>query len=165
MLKLYELPEAFRAIEAEIQANDGELPPDLEERLDALEGNLEDKADAIAALIRDAEVESIAVKVELDRLTVKRQHLTGKAERLKSYLHDQLVMMGRPNVKGARFAVRVQKNGQPAIRWTGLVDEIPDEFRRVEVSLNGHAARDFYKATGSLPDGFEVTYGTHLRIS
>ncbi len=61
------------------------------------------------------------------------------------------------------FRARIQKNSQPSIRWTGA--EIPEEFRRVTVELDGLKARDALKAAGELPDGFEVKYGTHLRIS
>ena len=164
MLRLYELPLAFRALEEEIDSRDGELDDDLEARLDELELTLEEKADAIAALVREAEAESIAVKVEIDRLAVRRQSAERRASRLKAYLHDTLVTLGRDKVQGSRFKLRVQRNSQPTIRWTRELDELPEPLKRITVSLDGHAAHEACKA-GQLPDGFEVTQGTHLRIS
>jgi chromosome segregation ATPase len=164
VLKLYELPGAFRALEDEIDRRDGELDENLEARLDELELTLEEKADAIAALVREAEAEAIGVKVEQDRLAARRQTAERRAARLKAYLHDTLVTLGRDKVQGQRFRLRVQRNGVPTIRWIRDLDELPESLKRITVTLDGTAAHDAYKA-GQLPDGFDVSFGTHLRIS
>jgi hypothetical protein len=72
--------------------------------------------------------------------------------------------MGRDRVDGARFRVRAQQNGRPSIAWAGPLSDLPNEFLRVEESLDGDAAYRAYRA-GTLPDGFAVTTGKHLRIS
>ena len=163
-LRLYDLPGEFAAIEREIDESDGELSPDLEARIDALELTLEAKADAIAGLIRSADAESEAVDLEVQRLTARRNAARNRATRLKQYLHDTLDRLGRDRVEGRRFKVRLQRNGSPSIRWTRLPDDLPPEFRRVTIEPDGKAALAAYKA-GELPEGFEATVGRHVRIS
>lgn len=162
-LKLYQLPAALAELDALIDALDGELPEDLEARLDALELNLEEKADAVCALARQAEAEAAFFADELARLDGRRRAAAGRAAGLKAYLHRTLTALGRDRVETPRFRARVQKNGTPSVRWAGPGD-VPDGFARVTVELDGRAALAAHKA-GTLPEGFTVEYGTHLRIS
>lgn len=162
-LKLYELPQAFRQIETEIDELDGELPEDLEARLDLLEVALEDKADAIAALVTQAKAESEMFEAEAGRLTRRRVIAANRADRLKAYLHQTLTLLRRDRVVGRRFTVRVQRNGAPSIKWTRDIDALPPEFMKITVDVDAAKAREAFKA-GTLPDGFEGGIGTHLRI-
>jgi hypothetical protein len=159
-LKLYELPEAFRQIDATIEELDGELPPDIEAKLD-----LEIKSDAVCVVVKEAEAERDYYAAELERLTVRKRVAENRAQRLKSYLYCTLIALGRPFVQGSRYKARIQNNGgNPVIEWPGRVDELPIEFQKVVVSLDHEKVLAAHKA-GTLPEGFSVSRGTHLRIS
>lgn len=164
-LRLYELPAAFAAWEAAVDERDGELHADAEAELDALELTLETKADAIAGLIREAELEAVYYGSEADRLTKRKRVATAKADRLKTYLKTTLKALDRPSIQTARFKIRVQSNSMPTIRWHGVYQDLPERFLRVEPSLDSAAALAELKAKGELPEGFEITKGDHLRIS
>ncbi len=163
-LRLYELPAAFRELDGLIDAMDGELPDDVGERLDALEATLEERTDAVCGLVREATVEADGYGAEIARLQALRIVAGNRAARLKTYLHGTLEALGRDRVDTGRFKVRVQRNSAASIRWTGDPDDLPDNLKRVTVELDGRAAQLALKS-GTLPDGFEVSIGTHLRIS
>jgi hypothetical protein len=162
--KLYELPAFFRFLDDAIDDAGGEITPEIQEQIDALESNLEDKADAICALVRSAEAEDVAVQAEIDRLMARRNAARSRSHNLKRYMLACLEQIGRDRVDGPRFKVRVQRNSTPSIEWTGEPDAIPDGFRRVVVEVDGKAAREAFKA-GTLPVGFSASVGRHLRIS
>lgn len=163
-LKLYELPPAFAVLDSEIEAADGELSEALEGRLEALEATLEDRVDAVAVLVRQADLEASGYQAEIERLTARRRVAENRRDRLKAYLKRTLETLGRDRVNTARFSVRIQRNSAPSIRWGGSPNTIPEEFARVTVDLDGVKARRAWEA-GELPDGFDVVLGTHLRIS
>lgn len=163
-LRLYEIPAAVRRLDDEVIAADGELSADLEARLDSLDININEKFDAIAALIREREARQATLKGEADRLAAAAAVEGRVADRLKAYALATLEAMGRDKVDGARFCVRSQRNGRPSISWAGPMSELPLSFLRVVESLDGDAAYRAHKA-GTLPDGFLVVTGKHLRIS
>lgn len=161
-LRLYELPAAFAAIDLALEDLGGELTPELEAELDRLEGTLEDKTDAICAMVRERTARGEVLAAEGKRFAERAQVERNAADRLKDYLLRTLQSLGRDRVEGQRFKARIQRNGMPSIRWAGS-GEIPEPFRQVTVSLDYDMARAAWKAD-QLPQGFEASVGSHLRI-
>lgn len=161
-MRLYELPAEVRRIDDLLTESEGEITPEIEAALAAMEIEKADKVDAIGALIAEAKRESDAVSAEATRLAERSGRLCRRAENLKAYLHRNMDAMGETKIKGRLFTASVCKNSAPSIRWSGE-GEIPRAFRRTRVELDGTEALAAYKA-GDLPDGFTVNYGTHLRI-
>jgi hypothetical protein len=162
-VRLYELPAAFRELDDAIEEAEGELTEDLMARLDNLEANLADKVDALAALVRERDGKARFFADESADLARKARVQRHAADRLRDYLRRHLEALGLDGVQGARFTVAVQDNGTPSIRWSGPPDRLPDEFARVERSLDPAAARAALQ-DGRLPEGFDVVRGRHLRI-
>jgi hypothetical protein len=162
-LKLYDIPIAFARIEAILDAAEGELTPELESELNALEMALEQKTDGICAMIREAEAAVEAYKAERDRLELRRKVAENRVERLKAYLKDNMERLGRDLVEGEHFRARIQSNTRPSFRWNGANENIPDGFRRVEIKLDGDACYQAWRED-RLPDSIDCTKGTHLRI-
>ena len=163
-LKLWELTDELEAIAAEVMEAEGELTPEMEERLEAIEGAWEEKVERVALKVRELEALAKAAKEEADRLGAIQKAYQRGADGLKSYLHVQLHKREVPKVETARARVRVQKNGRPSILWTRELDELPETFRKVEVKCDTQAAYREWKEGGELPEGFEVREGTHVRI-
>lgn len=64
-MKLYEISENYRAFMAAVDA--GEIPEDaVADTLDGIEGAFDDKADAIACLIKELRLEAAGIKTEAD---------------------------------------------------------------------------------------------------
>jgi len=83
-------------------------------------------------------------------------------------LRSHLEAMGLDKIQGDVFTVRRQRNAMPKIRFEGLAASLPDEFIKFipeHFVVNLAAAWSHLKTGGSLPDGFDVTFGEHLRIT
>lgn len=164
-LTLYEIPDRLRVLEAQIIEAAGEITPEIEAELDALEEAFERKVEYIALLSREAKAEAAAVRQEEDRLAARRKAAENRERRLKDYLHACMTLAEVERVEGDRAKVRIQANSQPSIAWLGDDDAIPEAYRVVSVRPDLSRARDEHKAGAELPEGFQVTQGSHVRIS
>lgn len=145
---------------------DGEIPPEFEQRLDALTlafpAKCEDLCKHRAMLIATA----AGIKLERDRLSAKLERLDAQIARVSAYLKRSMEATGQLKLEtpSGLFALRVQKNTRPTIR---LADgaPVPDAFRRLREELDGDAAYKAWKAGQELPESLIVIQGSHLRVS
>lgn len=165
-LKLYELSDALEQVADTLQDNGGELTPELATQLEQLEGAFSDKAERVALKLLELQFEAGAVKQEIARLAALASSRERAAERLKSYLLACLEHAGLTTVEGSRVRLRIHANSQPTIQWVGPDDAIPEAFRKttVTVAVDKAKAHEAVKAGATLPDGFRVERGHHLRI-
>lgn len=161
-IHLYDLPAHFRAIADELDALDGEPTPELLDRLNALEGTLEEKARWRVALIREREAEADAIKQEVARLKKMAEAKENAAKRLKDDLLGVMQAIGVPKMDVGIAKIGVQQASRPAIAWA-REEPIPAGYQRVKVELDGNKAYEAWKE-GQLPDGFEVKFTTYLGI-
>lgn len=106
-MKLYEIPKAYEEVADLLTENGGELTPEIEERLAALDGTLEEKVDAICRIIVEKRafararhafgMEQVGQAAVLDR----------GAARLEDYLLGNLVTLGRDFVETRTAQVAV----------------------------------------------------------
>jgi hypothetical protein len=171
MLRLYELPDALEAIEAQLLEFGGAITPELEAQLEAIEGTLEVKAERICRMIANNDRAAEAYQAEIERMDGHRQAHANTASRLKKYLQSVLERLDRPKLQAGVFPIRLQLNGQPSIRLANPF-EIPERFQRVPaVEFNSSAAlaelreaKLIPNKAGEFPIGeFIVTRGQHLR--
>ena len=162
---LWAITDELQEVGALIGDNDGELTPELEARLDALEGELTEKVERIALYIRESELEAEKAKAEKDRLYWIEKHHASKAESLKKYLMACMTSAGEYSVETHRARVRVQKNSKVSVRWTRGVHELPEGYRRTTIKPDLTAVHEDLDAGATPPEGFEVIQDYHLRIS
>lgn len=176
MLRLYEHVDDYQTVlewieeHAEaIAAAGGELPPELEELLDQVEGDLQTKVERTALVVQNLLANANAARTEAERIAKHAASYERQAGVLKQYLHEQLVRAGVPRIDGARVKVRIQRNSRPTIEPVG--DEIPARFQRTRVEFDAQGAYDAVKPLlgKDAPDEFEVEglrvrYGVHLRV-
>lgn len=164
-LRLYEIADALESIEDTLLENGGELTPELEAALEALEGTLEQKAERICRVIRNHDASAKAFDAEIERLRGHKKAHENTVARLKDYLKTVLVRLDRTKVDAGVFKVALQNNSRPAIRWTLDPAAIPEQLRRVPpAEVDGDAAYEAWKKDRQLPPGFEVELGSHIRI-
>jgi len=162
-MKLYEIPSELRVIEAQIADADGELTPELEAALDALKTEFDQKAEYLALLIREAQVEAEAYKAEETRLRDRRRAAENRADRLKRYVHEQMQRISKDKVRGQLASLSVVANSRPSVIWDEGT-EIPDEFARVKRELDANAVLVHVGIHGQPPKGATLVQGTHLRV-
>jgi hypothetical protein len=165
-MKLHEIANEYLTIMDDIVEAGGELTPDIESRLPVLmEKELPVKVDGYCKMIRTLETQAAVAMAEQDRIGKLISSRVKAAHRLKDWLRINLQRLGKDKVETGIFCVRIQKNGRPSITYDGNLDDLPFQFRRITVSLDGDAAYKRWKAGDELPEGFQITVGTQLRIT
>lgn len=162
-LRLWEITTALDAIGERIAESGGEITPELEAELDAMEGAFDERVERIALFVKECDANAAAAEKEVERLAAIQKAFEKKAEGLKRYLHGSLTRSGRTSVKTPLARVWVQANGRPSIRWT-RPGEFPEGYTKTTTVLDTQRAYEDWKAGSELPDGFAVEQGTHLRI-
>lgn len=109
-MNLYELTNDWLQVQAMLE--DPEMDQKaIEDTLESLEFEIEEKADGYARVIRNMEGSIEAIKHEEERLALKRRHLTASIDRLKQNLMNSMVAMDKRKIKTDLFQISIQKNG------------------------------------------------------
>lgn len=108
-MKLYELAMNYRALMEAID-ND-ELPEEaIADTLEAVTGEIEDKADNIACMLKSLDAEIVAIRAEEICLAERRKVKENAKERIKQYLSDMLLGIGIDKVETARNKITFRKS-------------------------------------------------------
>ena len=161
---LYEIVDQYQAVMQAIEDAEGELTPELSAQLDAIPDAFKAKAERVGLYIRNLQSLAQAAELEAVRLKALAASRENAATRLKAYLLQNMQRMELKDVVTPLIKLRIQVNSRPSIHWPEG-QEIPEAYRRVTVSLDGQAAYEAWKANGTLPEGFVVERGSHLRLS
>jgi len=160
-MKLYEIAAAIDEALSRTD-EDGELMPGVERELDGLDMLLTEKADNIAAFMRQCDAEANAYSDEIQRLTDLRTTATNKRDRLKEYLRSTMEKLGVQNISTPRFKMSLCKNSTPSVAFTGV--DLPDDYARITRTLDSKKVIEQFKACQPIPACFTVTHGNHLRV-
>ena len=124
-MKLYELTENYRNLQ-DLLDN-----PEIDQSiitvaLDEVGGNIEEKSENIAKLIKSFEVDINGFKDEEKRLAAKRKSLEIRVKSLKEYIESAMKVTGKKKIKGQLFTFSIQKN-PPSVKITDNT-LIPKEY-------------------------------------
>lgn len=109
MSALYELAGQFNELWEMI--DDTELDEDvILDTLEAIDGEIEVKADNYAKVIRNMDVEIEGIKSEIERLTKKKRTLENRQKNLKDNLQQAMESTGKKKFKTELFGFNIQKN-------------------------------------------------------
>lgn len=170
-VRLYEMTDAYVDILEELMETDGVLTPELEERLDQIQGKRLDKIERTLKAVRqmeaDAAVRDAMLKQytdEVARLRKLRDAGLNSAKALKGYVQREMERAGEERLETPTFKVRIQRASRPAIRWMRDLKKLPTKYRKVTVEPDTTQAWEDLRAGGKLPAGFAVEYSRSLRI-
>lgn len=159
-MKLYELTQNYLNL-LDLLDNP-EVPKEIiENALEEVEGNFEDKAENIVKLIRSVEAEVKAYKDEEDRLSTRRKTLENKVISLKEYLESSLKAIGKQEIKGKLFTLKIQRNA-PSV----VIDDyntIPKEYLKVVEEVDKKKIKEDLKNGVDIP-GVKLEATESLRI-
>lgn len=106
---LYELKSEY--LQLRDMAGDPDISPDaLRDTMDAINGELEDKADGYARVIRELEAEEAGLDAEIKRLQARKSAVSGNKGRIKDALESAMRETGKLKFKTALFSFGIQKN-------------------------------------------------------
>jgi hypothetical protein len=125
-MTLYELTEEYQQLLA--FAEDPDVDPQvLADTMEGLGGEIEDKADGYAKVMKQLEADAAALKNEIDRLTVRKRSIENNIDRLKDTLKMAMIMTNKTKFKTELFSFGIQKNPKKVVLDKDL-SEIPTEW-------------------------------------
>ena len=113
--------------------------------LESLGGELEDKADNYAKIIKTLESEVTALKEEEARLATRRRNRENNISLLKENLEKVMKATGKTKFKTLLFNFNIAQNGGLApLKIDIPIEQIPEEFfkERTEKDLNSKHIRE-----------------------
>jgi hypothetical protein len=163
-LSLYQLSNNYLEALDFLTDPEADLPAEaINDTLEALGGELEDKAINVAKFLRNMEAAAEAIKAAEADMARRRKILENRAKWLKDYLKGNMEACGISKIECPYFKVAIQKN-PPAV---AILDEsaIPDQFKEQVITwkIDKTAIKDAIK-TGETVPGAELVNGTRLAI-
>jgi len=109
MSTLYELTADFMML-LEMAEDPDTDPVALQDTMEALSMDIEDKADGYAKVIRQLEANVAACKAEMLRLKTAATVMENNIKRMKENLQDTMEVTGKRKFKTPLFSFNIQKN-------------------------------------------------------
>ena len=170
---LYDLSFEWVQLRDELEANEGELTPELEARIDAVMAAGPERIEAAAMVCVQLEGSALVCEQEAMRLAARAKSYNDNAKRLKERMAMVLDVAFGGKIKTNRFTVYTQQAADHvafSVADGHAIDEIEAAepgLVRVTKELNKLALKDRFKAGEPLPlaVGFQVEPGKRsLRI-
>jgi hypothetical protein len=161
MSSLYNLTEQFQELLSMA------LDPDVDEQaladtMEAIEGEIEVKADGYAKVMKTLDADVSAIKAEIARLTERKKHIEANVDRMKRSLETAMRLTGKTKFKTSLFSFNIAKN--PASLKIDNPDRIPAEFLiPQDPEINTTAIKKELKE-GAVFDWCHLEQGESLRI-
>lgn len=109
MATLYELTADYQQLLELVE--DPEIDPQvIEDTLEGLSGEIEDKADGYAKVIRQLEANVLALRMEEERLARKRRVIDSNIDRMKKSLETAMRITNKPKFQTELFSFNIRKN-------------------------------------------------------
>lgn len=147
MQTLYELVGQYLELMEMAEEADDQVFMDT---LDGIEGEIEEKAENYAKVIRMLDSDVECIDKEIKRLQEKKKTIGNNVKRIKESLYMAMVTTGKKKFKTALFSFGIQKN--PAS--VSVEDEklIPERFwKQQDPVLDKKLLSDFLKENGDMP--------------
>lgn len=108
MSNLYDISAQYASFLAAVES--GEIPDEaIEDTLSGLDGELDEKIDNIACIIKQLNAEADAIKAEKDVLAERQQIKVHKADRLKDYIRQAMALADKKKIETARNCISIGK--------------------------------------------------------
>lgn len=134
----------------------------LLDTLESIEGDIEDKAEGYAKIIKELEAQSKARKEEAKRLTESAQTLDNKIKMLKSNLFNCMKITGKTKFTTNLFSFNIVKNGgkQPLT----IDGDVPKEYTKTVIENDTSKIRQALENGENLPFAHLEPRGERLSI-
>ena len=159
---LYELDRAVLAVLENGLVFDEETGEILfdEDNFDQLEGERNDKIEAVALYVKSLEAECKAIRAEEKALAERRAVKERKIERLTRYVSDSMIAFGDAKLETTRVALSFRKSEAVEITNT---DALSPDFWKYTATPDKAAIKKAIKA-GEIVEGAEIVTRHNLQI-
>lgn len=130
--------------------------------LESIEGEIEDKADGYAKIIKELEAKRDARKAEAKRLTENAKVFDNRVNALKQNLFNTMKSTGKTKFATDLFSFNIAKNGG---KQTLTIDgDVPKEYTKTIIENDTDKIRADLEAGKELPFAHLEPRGESLRI-
>ena len=163
-MTLYELTEEYQQLLA--LAEDPDVDDEvLSDTMNALEGEIEVKADGYAKIIKALEVQTEGLKEEEQRLYFRRQSVESHIRRMKANLEVAMIATGKTKFKTDLFSFGIQKNPPSVVMDEQCIENIPEIYLiQQEPKLDRAKIKEDLKAGKDLEGIAHLVQSESLRI-
>lgn len=161
MSNLYQLTNNYEQVLSMIYDEDVDEQMVLD-TLESIEGEIEDKADGYAKIIKELEALRDARKAEAKRLTESATTFDNRIKGLKQNLFNAMKQTGKTKFATDLFTFNIVKNGgKQALTIDG---EVPEEYTKTVVENDTEKIRQALEDGEKLPFAHLEPRGESLRI-
>lgn len=163
-MTLYELEGQWKMLWE--LADDPEIDEEtFADTLEALEGEIEVKAEGYAKIIRTLEAEAEAMKAEAARLELAAKARKNRADKMLLDLQNAMTMTGKPKFRTDLFSFAIQKNPPSVVMDEPYIENIPAEYLiPQEPKIDRTKIKNDIKAGKNLEGIAHLEQGEKLRI-
>lgn len=160
MVSLYELKAQWMELLSLME--EGEDPEVIQNTLEGIECEIEEKADNYARIIASLNSDIDGISKEIARLQDKKRVLENHVAYLKGNLQDAMILTGKEKFKTELFSFNIQAN--PASVEIDDLTSIPEEFLiPQEPKLDKKAMKEFLKENNASWGHLNQTRGLRIR--
>lgn len=172
MRPLHEMTADYRMLQDQLDSAETpeEMRQTLMDTMESIGGEIEDKAENMAAMVSDNKAMIMACKTEIQRLTDKVKRLDNQNDSIMSYMMMEMRFAGIRKIKAGTWQISIAKNGGKApLVWKVEPDEldlkaIPDKYVKRTEEINTAAVRETLEAGEFLSFAELGERGESLRI-
>ena len=164
MANIYEIVGSFLKLTQMME--DPELDPQtLADTMEAIEGELEVKAENYAKVMKNIEGDITSIKAEIERLTNKKKTLENNIKNMKAVLQGAMEITGKTKFKTDLFSFGIQKNAPSVIIDASDINNIPPDYLKFrEPEVNKTAIKEAILNGEDLEGIAHLEQGQSLRI-
>lgn len=142
MANLYEITQDYLQILSMME--DPELDPQtLADTMEAVEGELEIKAENYAKVMKNLEADVAGIKSEIDRLSERKKTIENNIKNMKSALQMAMETTGKTKFKTELFSFGIRKNAPSVIMDEPYIENVPERFLKYsEPTINRSAIKE-----------------------
>lgn len=142
MANLYEITQDYLQILSMME--DPELDPQtLADTMEAVEGELEIKAENYAKVMKNLEADVVGIKAEIDRLSERKKTIENNIKNMKSALQMAMETTGKTKFKTELFSFGIRKNAPSVIMDEPYIENVPKRFLKYsEPTINRSAIKE-----------------------
>ena len=161
MKNLYELTNDWNTVANMLYDEDVDEKMVLD-TLESIEGDIEDKANGYAKIIKELEAKAKARKEEAKRLSDSSKTFENKVKFLKQNLFNTMKETGKTKFTTDLFSFNIAKNGgKQALTIDG---EVPEEYTKTVIENDTEKIRQALENGENLPFAHLEPRGESLRI-
>lgn len=142
MANLYEITQDYLQILSMME--DPELDPQiLADTMEAVEGELEIKAENYAKVMKNLEADVAGIKAEIERLSERKKTIENNIKNMKSALQMAMETTGKTKFKTELFSFGIRKNAPSVIMDEPYIENVPERFLKYsEPAINRTAIKE-----------------------